>query len=163
MSNIIFALTLSPSFVNSTLLLTVGAAVGSAVGLTVGVAVGSAVGLTVGVAVGSTVGLTVGVAVGSTVGVAVAVGVAVGSTVGVGVAVGVAVGSAVGVAVGVTSPTISLKLRSTFPLAVGAVTVTSYTPSAISSMNPIVDEYFVTLILSVIGAKHILSSLKSPS
>ena len=135
MSNIIFALTLSPSFVNSTLLLTVGVAVGSAVGLTVGVAVGSAVGLTVGVAVGSAVGLTVGVAVGSTV----------------------------GVAVGVTTPTISLKLRSTFPLAVGAVTVTSYTPSAISSMNPIVDEYFETLILPVIGAKHILSSLKSAS
>ena len=141
--------------------LTVGVAVVSAVGLTVGVAVGSAVGVAVGVAVGSAVGLTVGVAIGSAVGVAV--GVAVGSTVGVGVAVGVAVGSAVGVAVGVTSPTISLKLRSTFPLAVGAVTVTSYTPSAISSMNPIVDEYFVTLILSVIGAKHILSSLKSPS
>ena len=96
LSNIIFALTLSPSFVNSTLLLTVGATVGSAVGLTVGVAVGSAVGLTVGVAVGSAVGLTVGVAVGS----------------------------AVGVAVGVTTPTISLKLRSTFPFAVGAVTVT---------------------------------------
>ena len=131
------------------MLLTVGVAVGSAVGLTVGVAVGSAVGLTVGVAVGSAVGLTVGVAVGSTVGVAVAVGVAVGST--------------VGVAVGVTTPTISLKLRSTFPLAVGAVTVTSYTPSAISSMNPIVDEYFETLILPVIGAKHILSSLKSAS
>ena len=67
MSNIIFALTLSPSFVNSTLLLTVGAAVGSAVGLTVGVAVGSTVGFIVGVAVGSTVGLTVGVAVGSAV------------------------------------------------------------------------------------------------
>ena len=145
MSNIIFALTLSPSFVNSTLLLTVGIAVGSAVGVAVGVAVGSAVG----VAVGSTVGLTVGVAVGSTVGVAVAVGVAVGST--------------VGVAVGVTTPTISLKLRSTFPFAVGAVTVTSYTPSAISSMNPIVDEYFETLILPVIGAKHILSFLKSAS
>ena len=143
LSNIIFALTLSPSFVNSTLLLTVGVTVGSAVGLTVGVAVGSAFG----VAVGSAVGLTVGVAVGSTV----------------GVAVGVAVGSTVGVAVGVTTPTISLKLRSTFPLAVGAVTVTSYTPSAISSMNPIVDEYFETLILSVIGAKHILSSSKSPS
>ena len=137
LSNIIFALTLSPSFVNSTLLLTVGAAVGSAVGVAVGVTVGSAVGLTVGVAVGSTVGLTVGVAVGSTVGVAVAVGV--------------------------TTPTISLKLSSTFPLAVGAVTVTSYTPSAISSMNPIVDEYFETPILSVIGAKHILSSLKSAS
>ena len=135
LSNIIFALTLSPSFVNSTLLLTVGAAVGSAVGLTVGVAVGSTVGLTVGVAVGSTVGVAVGVAVGSTV----------------------------GVAVGVTTPTISLKLRSTFPLAVGAVTVTSYTPSAISSMNPIVDEYFETSILPVIGAKHILSSSKSPS
>ena len=30
-------------------------------------------------------------------------------------------------------------------------------------MYPIVDEYFDTLILSVIGAKHILSSLKSPS
>ena len=159
MSNIIFALTLSPSFVNSTLLLTVGVAVGSAVGLTVGVAVGSAVGLTVGVAVGSAVGLTVGVAVGSVVGLTV--GVAVGSA--VGVAVGVAVGSTVVVAVGVTTPTISLKLRSTFPLAVGAVTVTSYTPSAISSMYPIVDEYFDTLILSVIGAKHILSSLKSPS
>ena len=129
----------------------VGIAVGSAVGVAVGVAIGSAVGLTVGVAVGSTVGLTVGIAVGS------AVGVAVGS------AVGVAVGSTVGVAVGVTSPTISLKLRSTFPLAVGAVTVTSYTPSAISSMNPIVDEYFETLILPVIGAKHILSSLKSAS
>ena len=135
LSNIIFALTLSPSFVNSTLLLTVGIAVGSAVGLTVGVAVGSTVGLTVGVAVGSTVGVAVGVAVGSTV----------------------------GVAVGVTTPTISLKLRSTFPLAVGAVTVTSYTSSAISSMNPIVDEYFETLILPVIGAKHILSSLKSAS
>ena len=147
MSNIIFALTLSPSFVNSTLLLTVGAAVGSAVGVAVGVTVGSAVGLTVGVAVGSAVGVAVGVAVGSAV----------------GLTVGVAVGSTVGVAVGVTTPTISLKLRSTFPLAVGAVTVTSYTPSAISSMNPIVDEYFVTLILSVIGAKHILSSLKSPS
>ena len=143
MSNIIFALTLSPSFVNSTLLLTVGAAVGSAVGLTVGVAVGSTVGFIVGVAVGSTVGLTVGVAVGS--------------------AVDVAVGSTVGVAVGVTSPTISLKLHSTFPLAVGAVTVTSYTPSAMSSMYPIVDECFDTLILSVIGAKHILSSAKSPS
>ena len=74
-----------------------------------------------------------------------------------------AVGSTVGVAVGVTSPTISLKLRSTFPLAVGAVTVTSYTPSAMSSMYPIVDECFDTLILSVIGAKHILSSAKSPS
>ena len=140
-------------------MLTVGVAVGSAVGLTVGVAVGSAVGLTVGVAVGSAVGLTVGVAVGSVVGLTV--GVAVGSA--VGVAVGVAVGSTVVVAVGVTTPTISLKLRSTFPLAVGAVTVTSYTPSAISSMYPIVDEYFDTLILSVIGAKHILSSLKSPS
>ena len=159
MSNIIFALTLSPSFVNSTLLLTVGIAVGSAVGLTVGVAVGSAVGLTVGVAVGSVVGLTVGVAVGSVVGLTV--GVAVGSA--VGLTVGVAVGSTVGVAVGVTSPTISLKLRSTFPLAVGAVTVTSYTPSAMSSMYPIVDECFDTLILSVIGAKHILSSAKSPS
>ena len=134
---------MSPSFVNSTLLLTVGVAVGSTVGLTVGVAVGS----TVGVAVGSAVGLTVGVAVGSTV----------------GLTVGVAVGSTVGVAVGVTSPTISLKLRSTFPLAVGAVTVTSYTPSAMSSMYPIVDECFDTLILSVIGAKHILSSAKSPS
>ena len=142
-------------------MLTVGVAVGSTVGLTVGVAVGSAVGLTVGVAVGSVVGLTVGVAVGSAVGLTV--GVAVGSA--VGVAVGVAVGLTVGVvvAVGVTTPTISLKLRSTFPLAVGAVTVTSYTPSAISSMYPIVDEYFDTLILSVIGAKHILSFSKSPS
>ena len=149
------------------MLLTVGVAVGLTVGLTVGVAVGSTVGLTVGVAVGSAVGLTVGVVVGLTVGLTVgaavgsAVGVAVGSA--VGLTVGVAVGSTVGVAVGVTSPTISLKLRSTFPLAVGAVTVTSYTPSAISPVYSIVGEYFDTLILSIIGAKHILSSLKSPS
>ena len=131
--------------------------------LTAGAAVGSAVGLTVGVAVGSAVGLTVVVAVGSTVGVGVAVGVAVGSAVGLTVVVAVGSTVGVGVAVGVTTPTISLKLRSTFPLAVGAVTVTSYTPSAISPAYSIVDEYFDTLILSVIGAKHILSSAKSPS